>query len=159
MKYIIYILSFCFICSSCNPSPEYKKNEDGTLTWITIDQAAELKNYDKKLYFIDVYTSWCRYCKVMDQKTFTDPEVIKLLDEKFHSVKFDAEQKNLVTWEGQEYLYKLGGRKGINDLAPKLLNNRLSYPSFAILDEKRQPIKIIVGYKKPDQLIAELNSI
>ena len=74
-------------------------------------------------------------------------------------VKFDAEQTNLVSWEGQEYIYKAGGRKGIHGLAPKLLKNRLSYPSFAILDKNRKPIKTIIGYKKPDQLISEISSI
>ncbi len=160
MKTSIYLIAvLVLIFSSCKSSNEYQKSNDGSITWIDIDQAAELKNNEEKLYFVDVYTQWCGWCKVMDKETFTDPEVIKLMSEKFHMVKFDAEQTNLVTWEGQEYIYKAGGRKGIHGLAPMLLKNRLSYPSFAILDKNRKPIKTIVGYKKPDQLISEINSI
>jgi thioredoxin-related protein len=156
---IQFIAVFVLLFISCKPNSEYPKSTDGSITWIDIDQAAELENIEEKLYFVDVYTQWCGWCKVMDKKTFTDPEVIELMSEKFHMVKFDAEQTNLVTWEGQEFVYKAGGRRGIHSLATMLLKNRLSYPSFAILDKDRKPIKTIVGYKKPNQLITEINSI
>jgi thioredoxin-related protein len=155
--HLIAVLILLFL--SCKPSSEYQKSTDGSITWIDIDQAALLENNEEKLYFVDVYTEWCGWCKVMDKETFTDPKVIELMSEKFHMVKFDAEQTNLVNWEGQEYIYKAGGRKGIHGLAPMLLKNRLSYPSFAILDKDRKPIKTIVGFKKPDQLISEITSI
>jgi len=158
ITYLIFALGIVLF-SSCKSGSEYELNTDGTITWISIDQAAELKNAEEKLYFVDVYTEWCGWCKVMDKKTFTDPEVIKQMSEKFHMIKFDAEQTGLVNWEGQEYIYKAGGRKGIHGLAPLLLNNRLSYPSFAILDKDRKPITTIVGYKKPDQLLQAISSL
>ncbi len=157
--FVSFFTVLALLFTSCKPASEYQKSTDGSITWIDIDKAAVLKNKEEKLYFVDIYTEWCGWCKVMDKETFTDPEVIKLMSEKFHMVKFDAEQTNLVKWEGQEYIYKAGGRKGIHGLAPMLLKNRLSYPSFAILDKDRKPIKTIVGYKKPDQLISAIKSI
>lgn len=161
MKSRLVILATIVLTSflSCQPKTEYPKNKDGSLTWLSINEAAGLKNTDNKFYFVDVYTSWCKWCKVMDQKTFTDPEVIQLLDDQFHVVKFNAEQTDLVNWNGEEYIYQAGGRRGIHTLAPKLLNGRLSYPSFAVLDKDRNPVKIIVGYKKPAQLIKELSGL
>ncbi|MEM9546721.1 MAG: thioredoxin family protein [Bacteroidota bacterium] len=155
----VLIVGIIFICHSCQTKTEYPKNDDGSLTWISIDEAAKLKNLDNKLYFVDVYTSWCKWCKVMDQKTFTDPGVIKFLDDEFHVVKFNAEQTDIVNWAGTEYIYQPGGRRGIHSLAPKLLNGRLSYPSFAVLDKDRNPLKIIVGYKSPEQLLRELDGL
>jgi len=156
---ILFIVGMVLIGTSCQPKSEYSKNSDGSLTWLSIDEASKLKNIDNKLYFVDVYTSWCKWCKVMDQQTFTNSEVIKFLDEQFHVVKFNAEQTDAVNWNGTEYIYKPGGRRGINTLAPKLLNGRLSYPSFAVLDKDRNPIKIIVGFKKPEQLLRELSGL
>ncbi len=156
---IIFSAVLIFIGTSCQPKTEYKKNSDGSLTWLSIDEAAGLKNTDNKLYFVDVYTSWCKWCKVMDQQTFTDPEVIKFLDEQFHVIKFNAEQTDIVNWNGTEYIYKPGGRRGVHGLAPALLKGRLSYPSFAVLDKDRNPIKVIVGFKKPDQLLRELKGL
>lgn len=161
MRYGILLITTILLLTftSCKDKGEYSKNTDGTLTWLSIDEASNLKNEDNKLYFVDVYTSWCKWCKVMDQQTFTNPEVIKFLDDQFHVVKFNAEQTDIVNWNGTEYVYKAGGRRGIHGLAPKLLNGRLSYPSFAILDEDRNPIKIIVGFKKPEQLLQELKGL
>ena len=159
LRTIFFILSILLIFTSCKEKEEYKKNSDGSLTWLSIDEASKLKNTDGKPYIIDVYTSWCRWCKVMDSQTFTDTNVIKLLDEKFHVVKFNAEQTDIVNWNGEEYIYRSGGRKGVNALAPELLNGRLSYPSIAVLDKDRNPIKIIVGFKKPEQLIKELSGL
>lgn len=156
---LLLIAVCCIILSSCGNKAEYKKNTDGSLTWLSIDEASNLKNKDNKYYFVDVYTDWCKWCKVMDNQTFTNPEVIKFLDEGFHVVKFNAEQTDIVNWNGTEYIYKPGGRRGIHTLTPKLLNGRLSYPSFAVLDKDRKPIKIIVGYKKPDQLLRELQGL
>jgi len=149
-------LSFTILFTSCKPAAEYEKNQDGTITWLDINKAAELANSSEKMYFVDVYTDWCHWCKVMDKKTFTDPTVIEFMEQNFHNVKFNAEQTDMVTWNNTEYTYKPGGRRGIHGLAPLLLKNRLSYPSFAILDKDRNPIKVIVGYKKPDQLMAVL---
>lgn len=159
LKNLFLLAIICFLFVSCQEKTEYKKNKDGGLTWLSIDEASGLKNDAEKLYFVDVYTTWCKWCKVMDQKTFTDPEVIKLLDEQFHVVKFNAEQTDVVNWNGSEYIYQAGGRRGIHTLAPKLLNGRLSYPSFAVLDKDRNPIKIIIGYKKPEQLMKELQGL
>ena len=161
MKNIILLFTTALLLTftSCQEKGEYSKNNDGTLTWLSIDEASKLKNTDEKLYFVDVYTSWCKWCKVMDKQTFTDPDVIKLLDDQFHVVKFNAEQIDIVNWNGSEYIYKAGGRKGIHGLAPKLLNGKLSYPSIAVLDKDRNPIKIIVGFKKPEQLIQELQGL
>jgi thioredoxin-related protein len=39
----------------------------------------------------------------MDKKTFTDPALIKYLNENFHVVKFNAEQKEPVSFRGKTY--------------------------------------------------------
>lgn len=161
MRKVVFVLVTVsmLLLSGCSEKNEYAKNTDGSLTWLSVDEASKLKNLDGKYYFVDVYTHWCKWCKVMDAQTFTDSSVIKLLDEKFHVVKFNAEQTDIVNWNGTEYLYKAGGRRGIHTLALELLNGRLSYPSIAILDKDRKPIKIIVGFKKPEQLLKELNNL
>ena len=95
------------------------------------------------MYFFDIYTVWCGWCKVMDKKTFTDPEVAKLLNDNFANVKFDAEQKENIQLNGKNYGWRAAGKRGINELAVELLGQRLSYPSFVILDENFKIIKVI----------------
>jgi thioredoxin-related protein len=157
-KFVLFsILALTFL-SSCKNTGAEKNN--GELTWLTIEQASTIgSGKNKKKFMIDVYTDWCGWCKVMDKKTFTDPEVIKYLNENFNVVKFNAEQKEAVTFKGKTYNWEPMGRNGVNALGVELLGGRMSYPTIVYLDEKLSPITISPGYKEPAQLIEELKSL
>ena len=138
---------------------EYPEGKEGSLNWIDMKTAAAITNTEKKMYFVDVYTDWCGWCKVMDKKTFTDPQVIKALSEKYHVVKFDAEQKDAIVFNGQTFEWQAAGRNGINMLAYALLQGQLSYPSYVFLDADRKPFKIARGFMPADQFLQELASV
>ncbi len=125
--------------------------------WLTFEEAVEKSKVEKRKIFIDVYTDWCGWCKVMDKNTFTDPKIAKLLNEKFYPVKFDAEQTADVTFRGTTFKFVPYGNKGSHQLAMALLNNQMSYPNFVFLDEEFRIIPIIQGYtslpgyRKPEE--------
>ncbi len=152
MKYLIYLFSLFFLFN-CKV-----KKADAPVTeihWMSIEEAASMKN-PKKKFFVDVYTHWCGWCKKMDRTTFKDPKVISVVGNQFYFVKFDAEQRTPMTWKGKEYNFVEGRRHGYNELAKLLLNGRLQYPSYAILDENLDPVKVIVGYRRSEQFINAL---
>ncbi|MCZ2101754.1 MAG: DUF255 domain-containing protein [Chitinophagales bacterium] len=141
--------------SSCN-----QKIEKAVLQWITIEEASKIaEGNNKKKFLIDVYTDWCGWCKVMDEKTFTDPQVISYLNENFYVVKFNAEQKETVVYKGKRYEWQDEGRSGYNALSYELLNGRMSYPSLVYMNAKLEPIRISPGYKEPGRLLLELESL
>lgn len=129
------------------------------MDWLSFDDVEKMGNKEGKKYLVDVYTSWCGWCKVMDRQTFTNPEVQAYVDEKFHPVKFDAEQKDPIGFKGKQYEWTPGGRKGVNKLAVELLGGRMSYPSLVYLDAEMNKIRVSPGFKKPDQLLAELRGL
>jgi len=129
----------------------------GGLIWTTFDALPD--NKSKKKYLVDIYTDWCGWCKVMDKKTFTDPEIQAYLKENFHLIKFNAEQKESVSYKDKIYEWQAGNRNGYNTLAKELLGRRMSYPTMVYLDENLNKIIAIPGYKKPHELIAELKAI
>ena len=47
-------------------------------------------------------------------------------------------------------------RRGVNKLAMKMMNGRLGYPTLVYLDSNLNKIKSIPGYKKPDELLRDL---
>ena len=61
------------------------------LTWYSMTDGFAKAQKENKMLVIDVYTDWCYWCKVMDQKTYTDPTVIKKMNEHFVAVKFNPE--------------------------------------------------------------------
>lgn len=148
---LICSLIFVFGCK--------KKQSGDELSWISIEEAENLSKDGDKKFLVDVYTDWCGWCKVMDKKTFTDPELIKYLNENFHVVKFNAEQKEPVTFKGQTYVWEPMGRNGVNMLGVELLQSNLSYPTLVYLDEKLNRIAISPGYKDPQQLLSELKGL
>lgn len=49
---------------------------------------------ENKLVFIDFYTTWCLPCKLMDEEVFMDNKVGNFMNDKFISLKVNAEQGN-----------------------------------------------------------------
>lgn len=129
------------------------------LKWYDFENAMELNKKEKKKVLVDMYTSWCGWCKVMDRQTFTDPEVVDYLNEHFILIKFNAETKEPVEFKGQTYQFKPMGRRGANGLAIQMLNGRLAYPSLVYLDADFNKIKVSPGFKKPQQLLDELRAL
>ncbi|MCS6973437.1 MAG: DUF255 domain-containing protein [Cyclobacteriaceae bacterium] len=115
--------------------------------WLTFEQAVEKSKTEKRKIFIDVYTDWCGWCKVMDQNTFSDPKVAHLLNTYFYPVKFNAEQREDVVFNGTTFKFIPYGNKGTHQLAAALLNNQLSYPTVVFLDEEFRMIQPLPGYR------------
>jgi thiol:disulfide interchange protein len=57
--------------------------------WQNVLVQAKAQN---KLIFVDIYTTWCRPCKEMDKKTFSEASVGDKFNSKFINYKIDAEK-------------------------------------------------------------------
>ena len=123
------------------------------IQWYTLEEAMKANEKNPKKLFIDFYTDWCGWCKVMDKKTFTDAQVINFMNENFYAVKFNAEQKEALTFKGKEYKFLQAGKRGIHSFAYETLDRSASYPSFVVLDEKLNKHGIIKGFKNPEQFL------
>ena len=126
------------------------------INWMSWEEAAAANAKEPKKIFVDVYTDWCGWCKRMDATTFKDPAVASLMNEKFYAVKLNAEQKESIYWRDEEFKWTPGGRSGYHKLAYDLLDGRLSYPSFVMLDAGYSRIAISPGYKGSEALLKEL---
>ena len=138
--------------SSVNTTP-IKTITSDKIQWYTLEEAMKANKKNPKKLFIDFYTDWCGWCKVMDNKTFTDAQVINYMNENFYAVKFNAEQKEAITFKGKEYQFLNAGKRGIHSFAYETLDRTASYPSFVILDEKLNKHGIIKGYRTPEQFL------
>lgn len=128
--------------------PVAPATQEGPVKWMTFEEAVEKSKTEKRKVFIDVYTDWCGWCKVMDKNTFSEPHVAKILNEQFYPVKFNAEQKEDVVFNGTTFKFVPSGSKGYHQLAAALLNNQLSYPTVVFLDEDFRMIQPLAGYQK-----------
>jgi thioredoxin-related protein len=130
-----------------DPSPE----KPSIVKWMSFEQAVEKSKVEKKKIFIDVFTDWCGWCKVMDKNTFNEPQVAKILNEDFYPVKFNAEQRADINFDGYTFKFIPNGNSGVHQLAASLLNNQLSYPTVVFLDEDFRMIQPLAGYQKAEE--------
>jgi len=124
--------------------------------WYSWEEASELSKTSPKKVFVDVYTDWCGWCKKMDASTFKDAEIVNYLNDNFYPVKFNAEQKDQISFNGTDFKFIAQGRRGVHQLAYALLDGRMGYPAFVLLDESFARIMISPGFKKAPQLQQEL---
>lgn len=118
--------------------------------WMDFQEAVEMAKAQHKKMVVDIYTDWCGWCKVMDQKTFHDAEVVNLLNDRYIAVRLNAETTRDITFNGQTYSFVRKGNKGYHELASELMRGRLSYPTIVFLDESLNVIQPIPGYQNPD---------
>ena len=56
------------------------------------DEAFAKAKTEGKHVFVDSYTDWCYWCKVMDKNTFTDEAIANYLNEEFVPIKVNMEK-------------------------------------------------------------------
>jgi thioredoxin-related protein len=118
--------------------------------WLKFNQGLVQAEQQNKVVLIDFYTSWCHWCKVMDEKTFRNGEIAALLQKRFVTVRVNAEDANeKVTYKGQ----------GFSNVELTRAFNVTGFPSLAFLDSKGEPITVIPGYVPPEEFIHILNYI
>lgn len=117
------------------------------INWLTWEEAMEKMENEPRKVMIDVYTDWCGWCKKMDATTFHHPEIVQYVNENYHAVKLDAEQKADIVFNGQTFKFVANGRRGYHELAAQLMGGRMSYPTVVYLDESKSVLQAIPGFK------------
>ncbi len=130
-----------------------KQAKPAQIKWYTFEEAVELSKKSPKKIFVDVYTSWCGWCKRMDATTFTHPVIVKYMNEKYYAVKLNAEQKTPITFDGNKFTNpNPDARRSVHQFAASLLDNRMSYPTTVYLDENNKRLMVRPGYLVPKAL-------
>ncbi len=118
-----------------------------SIKWHSIDQAIQLASQEPRVLVIDVYTEWCGWCKRMDATTFSDAEVVELMNKHFYPVKLDAEGKDDIVIGDRTYKFVDNGRRGYHEIAAVVTRGRLSYPTISYVDAQGKVLEAAPGYK------------
>ncbi len=102
----------------------------------SFEEAEKLAKENPKPFVVFIHTSWCNYCKMMENSTFKNPEVVSLLNTDFYFIPLDAESKKDIHFNNQTFQFiPKGQNTGIHELATALatINSQVVYPTVAIL--------------------------
>ncbi len=148
MKRLISIVVLAIFVSGSSFAQQIK--------WVTFEEALALQKKNPKKIMMDVYTAWCGPCKMLDNNTFKNADVVKYVNANYYAVKFNAEGNEVVTYKDVTYTNKnykpelASRRNGSHDLTRKLQVN--AYPTIAFFDEKGDLIFPLRGYQNPQQI-------
>lgn len=127
-----------------------KSGEAGKAEWVSFDKGMERAGKEKKHMIVDFYTDWCHWCKVMDEKTFSNEEVNAELAANFVTVRIDAEDKNATaTYKGKTY----------NNVELTQAFGVRGFPSLGFLNSDGEVITLVPGYVPPETFIYILKYI
>lgn len=127
-----------------------KASAQNRIKWIAPSAAATKQNTPAKYYFLYFYYSDCKWCKHLEQTTFTDDYTARFINQKFHAVKIDATTEDKVEFNHETYKSVSVGKYEFNELAVELLNGKMSFPAIVILDEKFNRIGVHQNYYNVD---------
>ena len=106
-------------------SENTSQNESTSLNWHTdLDSALTEAKKTNKPVFIDFYTTWCSYCKQLDETTLSNQQVQEKLSNDYVVAKIDADKYPDIASE-----YKIYG-----------------YPTLLFLDSNGGKLKELIGY-------------
>ncbi|MCP4703755.1 MAG: DUF255 domain-containing protein [candidate division Zixibacteria bacterium] len=121
--------------------------DTNAIIWHKYDEGIKLAEETDRLIMINFTTSWCGYCKKMNRTTFKDPEVVKLLNNEFVSIKVDCESKLELDVDG----YKITER----NLARSEFGVR-SYPVYWFMKSNKEKLAPIKGYRGTNDFLDAL---
>ncbi len=119
------------------------------IEWFGFTEALEKGKAEKKIIVVDFYTDWCSWCKVMDEKTYGNKEIIKFAAEKVVMSKVNAETSEKGAYRGKEYTHRqLTQGFGIT-----------GFPATVFLNENGDFITKVPGYIPPEKFMPMLEYI
>tara|TARA_R110002072_G_scaffold39563_6_gene113385 strand:- start:4667 stop:5188 length:522 start_codon:yes stop_codon:yes gene_type:complete len=143
MKKIITLLIIAFVL---NTTAQEKVN------WLSFEKAIEINKTNPKPFLIDIYTDWCGWCKKMDSETYTNPIIVKYINENYHAIKLNGEGKEPITYKDYTFKFNQQGNTKYHELSAALLNGKLSYPTTIILNKEEHLLDRIPGYLTPKKM-------
>lgn len=128
--------------------------QTNSIKWMSLSEIEAAQKVSPKPVIVDLYTSWCVWCKKMDESTFTDPNLISYINKNFYALKFDAEANTSVQYKGKSYALTSINNRNVHQLAWDWgnVNNRIGYPTIVVLDANMDKIQTFPGFKDVDAM-------
>ncbi len=125
------------------------------ISWKKMADIDSLQKEKPKKILIDIYNNYSVSATMMRTKTFNNPEVSSYLNEKYYSVTVELKSNEEFIIKGITYKNS-GEAHGYHQFAIAVLQGKMKFPAFIILDENYNLIERKQRYYTPEEIEALL---
>lgn len=144
------ILLYCILAFMAD---SYCQTSSQEIRWLDWSEAEKALHAKAKPVFLYLYAPWCEPCKRMEQTTLKDTAIIRQIQKHYIPVRFDAESRDLIIWNEEDYAFEFARGRIIHSLALKYMQGLPVYPSFALIGHDRTTIGMFNGVQPTDRLL------
>jgi thioredoxin-related protein len=130
--------------------PKTQTKNPLSIEWYKYDKGLNRAKSKNKHIFLFFRTRFCKWCNVMEKKTFVDKEVVHRLKKDFISIRVDLDSSDKVM--------ELKGKK-ISDQDVARMYNVSSYPYSIFLEPDQSNIGVLPGYTETENFLLLLEYI
>lgn len=151
MRKVIVISLMLFMLSATSAGAQ-------TINWTSFEQLEDSLRTQPKPILIFIEADWCRFCKMQDNTTFRDPELVQMINDNFYSLRLNGESKNDIRFLNRKYQYHT--TNGYNELAEILgkQDGELTFPTTVLINPGMQKIQRLRGFQDRQYLSSDLKS-
>ncbi len=137
----LFIIVMIFMVSAVFPAE---------LKWQNWKNGIAAATATKKPAIVDFYTDWCKWCKVMDEKTFNEPKVKAMLAKNFVTIRINPEtSKEVIKYDNKTFKpMEFSQAVGVQ-----------GFPALLMIDKKGKMITLIPGYIPAESFIQMLQYV
>ncbi len=149
-RFSLYILFlFILLTIPAHPACSETPGPKSTVRWESFNSGLSKALKQKKHVIVDFYADWCYWCKIMERETFTNPEVVKVINRDFIAVRVYTEKDESINYKGVKTTSgRFASMLGVRGL-----------PTVVFMDGKGNLIDQLPGFVKPDIFVSILRYI
>ncbi len=113
------------------------------LQWLSFEEGIKQAEKTNKKIMVDVYTTWCGWCKKLDAEVYADSGVAACLRDNYICIKINAESSKKLTYKGEKFSEQ--------ELAAAF--GATGYPTIVFLEPDAKPITKLGGFVAADRFL------
>ena len=119
-----------------------------TVKWVSFETAIQKAKNDGKKILVHLINENSISSNIMDKISYRDPSTSKKINDNFHAVKLNANEKTPIKYRDQT----LVNVNGVHQLSMALMQNSVSFPTHSFLDNEGNLIMRVPQFFAPKSI-------
>ncbi|MHA6248207.1 thioredoxin family protein [Pontibacter sp. CAU 1760] len=136
----------------------HPKVQAQSIKWTAFEELQAKLRTEKKPLLIFIETDWCKYCKLQQNTTFSDPMLVQELNKNFYCLRLDAEHRQPIRFLNRTYQPTSTGYHELAELLA-MEGGTVSFPTTLLLDMNLQLYQRFRGFIAAKELRRELKAL